>query len=47
MMVDVKIQEARKAMAAEGITLKNKSVLDSSAKGKLKEYIQKDWGIMV
>lgn len=45
MMVDVKILEARKAMAAEGITLKNKSVLDDSAKGKLKEYIKDNWKI--
>lgn len=45
MMVDVKILEARKAMEAEGITLKNKSILDKSAKGKLKEYIKNNWKI--
>lgn len=45
MMVDVKILEARKAMATEGITLKNKSVLDNSAKSKLKEYIKDNWKI--
>ena len=45
MMVDVKILEARKALAEKGIELKNSTVLDANGKGLLKEYILKEWKI--
>ncbi|MCM1372610.1 MAG: glycosyltransferase family 2 protein [Bacteroides sp.] len=45
MMVDVKILEARKAMTAEGIALKKKTILDKAEKEKLKEYIKREWNL--
>ena len=45
MMVDVKILEARKALAEKGIELKKSTVLDANGKGLLKEYILKEWKI--
>lgn len=44
-MVDIKILEARKAMLAEGVVLKNSNILNGTDKQKLRDFIKKNWNI--